>query len=560
MTEGLPSFDEHSRRVAREFVQTVVFLDDHAFESIEPKAPTVELNLPEVPIDEVEPDDGALSGAHGPHVVEPPAAATEESGLDPRSLIEAFATDGLVCAVLQPEPSGESQPVLDAARRADVVVLDWMIHGDPGGKTIVLLREMLKADAARGGRLRLVAVYTVEPDLSGIIEILHSRLSEYPSRIEVGGLALRGDHFRIVALAKSDARIPTESPLSRNIVDIRALPSRLYAEFAELAEGLVPNVALKGLSVLRDNTHVLLARLAAGLDAGFLAHRLLLDSPDDAGDHVVEILGSEFASMLQAYEVRDEVNIERIEGWLKARSPKLTLPWDKSEWSAEQFSAAFSEGIGPWCSRNDKGGTGTINKNFRLLAQMFQPGKAAADADLSNLRYAEATTFAFRYEKAIAGDKEPTATPPRLTLGTVVKGETGATTSYLVCIQPRCDSVRLKDDDPPAFAFLRGTKVSAADRFDFAVHDGSGYVRLQVESKTSNQVLLRFKPTNGVVRARRTEHGNDFEAIEPAGTYRWIGQLKDTHAQRLAQRFASSISRVGLNESEWLRRSANVKE
>ncbi|MCJ7623604.1 MAG: hypothetical protein MUO76_08865, partial [Anaerolineaceae bacterium] len=36
--------------------------------------------------------------------------------------------------------------------------------------------------------------------------------------------------------------------------------------------------------------------------------------------------------------------------------------------------------------------------------------------------------------------------------------------------------------------------------------------------------------------------------------YVWIGELKREHAQRIANQFAAEIARVGLDESEWLRR------
>lgn len=36
--------------------------------------------------------------------------------------------------------------------------------------------------------------------------------------------------------------------------------------------------------------------------------------------------------------------------------------------------------------------------------------------------------------------------------------------------------------------------------------------------------------------------------------YIWLFDLKDSHAQRIAQNYASKLARVGLDESEWLRR------
>ena len=38
--------------------------------------------------------------------------------------------------------------------------------------------------------------------------------------------------------------------------------------------------------------------------------------------------------------------------------------------------------------------------------------------------------------------------------------------------------------------------------------------------------------------------------------YRWRGELKAEYAQRIAQTFGTTLSRVAIDESEWLRRSA----
>ncbi|MFT5250534.1 MAG: hypothetical protein ACI93P_002276 [bacterium] len=37
--------------------------------------------------------------------------------------------------------------------------------------------------------------------------------------------------------------------------------------------------------------------------------------------------------------------------------------------------------------------------------------------------------------------------------------------------------------------------------------------------------------------------------------FEWILDLKDWHAQRIVTDYAATLSRVGLNESEWLRKS-----
>jgi len=36
--------------------------------------------------------------------------------------------------------------------------------------------------------------------------------------------------------------------------------------------------------------------------------------------------------------------------------------------------------------------------------------------------------------------------------------------------------------------------------------------------------------------------------------FEWVCQLKTTHAQRAVEKFGRELTRIGLTESEWLRR------
>jgi hypothetical protein len=64
--------------------------------------------------------------------------------------------------------------------------------------------------------------------------------------------------------------------------------------------------------------------------------------------------------------------------------------------------------------------------------------------------------------------------------------------------------------------------------------------------------MLVFEPTDGG-KVIATNNGTDFvfTAASSGTSYRWIAELKPAHAQRVANLFASTFSRVGLDESEW---------
>ena len=117
------TFRDLSKKVVERFLQTVVVLDDGAF--MRPKVEAGELQAPDenAPILEEEPEETAPA----PEVPESP-----EHTLDAQALITNFAARGLVCAVLAPWEGGDgSDATINAARRADIVILDWKL-GDEG--------------------------------------------------------------------------------------------------------------------------------------------------------------------------------------------------------------------------------------------------------------------------------------------------------------------------------------------------------------------------------------------------------------------------------------------
>jgi len=58
-------------------------------------------------------------------------------------------------------------------------------------------------------------------------------------------------------------------------------------------------------------------------------------------------------------------------------------------------------------------------------------------------------------------------------------------------------------------------------------------------------------PETRTVRAVREKDSFTFSG--PASEIQWVGQLKPLHAQRIATDIGDHLSRVGLDEAEWLR-------
>ncbi len=365
--------------------------------------------------------------------------------------------------------------------------------------------------------------------------------------------AFQKDHLRIAIFAKEETIV--NPGCEERILSITDLPERLSTEFAKITSGLVSNVAIESLSVLRDNTHLFLSNLESKIDPSYLAHRALLPIPDDAKNLAVDIVASEFHSLLENYEVGNVANINAIDAWLRMNksenSYSLNGSWGDIELTCEDIRKCQRIGIekSGWESRvSSKKRNNFKNNVHSKLTQTF----CDEDEDFQELDYKFAilTSIKNRY----GGDRNPI-----LTLGTILKKESGdpnESEKYLLCIQPRCDCVRIEDNR--IFSFLPLEKVSENVKSDIVVKiDDSNYEKLKVNQKIYDLMHFNFSSNYGddqIVRAEREGSDYIFETTDES-RFKWISELKNQHAQRIANDFAASISRVGLDESEWLRRT-----
>lgn len=583
----MSTFEQLSREVVRRFLHTVVVVDDKAFGArrTEPTSdvePLPDLQTPGEIQEPGAPEPGRGSGNESGSSVgdvrvnkQESADAADPEELDARSLIELFAREGLVCAVLEPRPGDDPilTPTLRAAKRADVVLLDWDLHKDNGEKATEIINAMLSADSEEpaSGRLRLIVIYTGAPGLEQVTDSIRKALTESKHEPTRDNFSLFGPKrsWRIVVLGKDTRQLRHDPTSKSQVCALEKLPERIRIEFATLTSGLISNVALESLATLRDNTHMLLGNLRSDMDPAYVAHRVMLGSPDDAVEYVAEIIVSEIGTMIHGFELgHRSAGREALEAWIRERGEtvrsNLKSLLGSKDVSVDQVVKLVHDGWAAW------DGHGLTKQEFKdkgvvvhdRATEIFSDatGKGAATDD----QFAIVTSFAKRY--ATAG----TQPAPRLTLGTMLKekrddkAKGAAPTPYLLCIQPRCDSVRVEKKGRN-FIFIPA-KPSAEGRFDLVIRDpeDGSTVRIELRNKAKYIQVIPFKPAKeDVIRAQRSGEDSTFVFEAPDGQsvrqFLWVGQLKEAQAQRIANQFAADLARVGLDEYEWLRRSALPK-
>ena len=543
------TFRDLSKKVVERFLQTVVVLDDGAFMDSPGGVPTVQEPDKNVPILGEEPEDAATS---------PEASGPFTRNLDAQELITNFAERGLVCAVLAPwKDKNGSEATITAARRADIVILDWKL-GDKGEQATSIIRSIIKKDEATGGRLRMIVVYTADPDLEAIREAVRAAMSDVLSDLEAIDrpgkvLALKAPHTRLLFIRKGFTSFQAGS------ISESDLPERLIDEFVDVGKGILANVVLGCVAAIREETHRVLARFHPRLDAPFLTHRILLTTPGDAEDYAVDLLSSEFLAVLQSqavgtkYAGSEAIRLaltEREGQDVKFRLMTTKDPEKEAKTiTVDELMKLVDKGpAGLKKISNIPNGQGPQDKLheriYLLLSEDLETGITLHD------EFARVSAHA--REQALVSSTYRA----KLSLGSIVReGE-----EYFVCIQPACDALRLKKSTQFIFASLSPDTSSDTSSFDVVVRNSEGEdIRLKLNARASKIRTASFMPylDTGIVLSSVGEPVQTFRSTKNE-EFVWMCDLRTSFAQSFVHRIANNLSRIGLDEFEWQRRHSPV--
>ena len=544
--ENSKTFTELSQEVAEKFLHTIVFVDDQA-RFIEQERPT-KLEKP---------------GRVGVQGKDTQGSSNEGNTheLDAKNVIDVFASKRMVCSVLKPgkgeDPLGLATK---AAERADVLILDWRIYDDDGEKTMRIIGNILASDSMENQRLRLIIIYTAE-NIVGISKKIEEKYSG-DFKVDDKGFTFSRGHLRLAIFAKEGVDVP-EGHKDR-VLSVNQLSEQVSVEFAKITAGLVSNVALESLAVLRDNTHRIMGRLGHEIDPPYLTHRALLPNPGDAMNHAIDIIASEFRALLDTYEVGEKANLKTIEAWIDMKSGEgasFEVEVGKDDIKSVDSAVIYElQNVGiekaKWYNGLAKKYQKYVkNHGHEKLTQTFCA--EGVDATELDYRFAILTSLKNRYRGF--------EYRPILTLGTIIKSESFESSNesgkFWLCVQPRCDSVRIWE--ARNFFFLLLEVVDGDKKFDIVLEDKENkFKKLRIHYKIYESANFKFAPDGSEEQVIRAKEENEMFVFDTTDKKRfeWVSELKIEHAQRIANNFAAKLSRVGLDESEWLRRGADRRD
>ena len=502
-------FKQHCREIARRFLLTAVVVDDELSVTGDPPAHG----------DLTPPGRGAPTRRE--------STTTTTQAPPPRPLpvdpiTWSFARQGMVCGVVSPhEEQADHEVLAKAVARADIVILDWRLNRTSRANALPLLTRILTEDQPH--RLRLIAFYTGERNheriRDRIVECLNGIVG--PDQAVVGGdgsgNAIDFRACRIVVYGKPDSGAIEPSAVVRE----EALADQLIADFADMVEGLLPSLVLTALGAVRDNVYQVLDHFGRDLDPAFLAHRACLKQPPESQQHLVEQIASELHGIMDDEISRENpAGIEAIKRWITARFQDESIVFgldNKSKrMSFDEILAMLEYGV-----ERKRGPLKKNGADYDILSRGFSGG---ADASC-NLDRRLASAMSFRQTIVDTGRQ--------LSIGTVVR-RMGDETAPLLCVTPRCDSVRLTGTS--SFLFLPLSDPESKTPQLVVPTGDDQHRRMTIIMKPSEWCIEEFEPHPD--RQCVLAHGNgtdqpltfkDVHGVE----YHWVGELKGEFAQSI---------------------------
>lgn len=539
---------KNSLDVAREFVQSVTIVDDKATYSGEGPVSSESFNAGEI--------------------------------------IKKFSEEGIVCSIYKFTEESDIDRIARISRRSDVTILDWKMNPIPGmpsasdddeteddereSKGYYTLEILKKVVSGEYNKFKLFVIYTDEIEFNRIIDEIKKVFTDADLPVSDDGspYSFRCNSNKITIFGKEAIKTKAKhvKDIAERSFNYTELPDAVYDEFVRFTHGVVSNIFLKSVSAIRANTFFLLNTFQRGIDPAFIAHKCLLPVPDDAHDLIVELIGSEIKSVIGG-ALSEAVTNKQIEGFVDTLDSKqLLFNFDRNglnkpegipeSFSTDDFKKLLKVGLIPVCKYEDEPVRSKIDLSKRVvkhLPQIILKGydsgmkkdevqKAATD---SNVKFACLTTLKKRYLNS---------SKPILTLGVVLKSKTvSGTEEYWICIQPKCDSVRLTAEEDRQegrpFMFLSLAKTSGNG--DIILDSKSGF-KIMYSIIKSRQFMFR-STKNGTVQVEGEDSDHWFFKDSSGKCFEYLGELKNDFAQGIANNFASQVSRVATNHSEWLR-------
>ena len=486
----------------------------------------------------------------------------KENAFDAEKVSTLFSKVGKLCTIYAPISECDIRCCPYLFSKSDVIILDWYLDlktnnneadeeadadiDEPRGYYTKYLIEEILSDA-KDEKIKLVIIYTGETDLRGITEEIYNVTKEY-GNFTHGDCRVFSPNVTILVCAKynGEEQFKHLEDLKDKVVKYEDLPNLIYEEFARHANGLLTIFALSAISIIRENTSRILNVYSPELDIAYLGHKMVLPNPNNAKDLLVKLFGESITDLISSLciDTQDWLSL-----WIKDRhhQPKTIKIAENKNIQIDKDCIInllsnhpndFEEFIKTIINDLSNNDAKKIHKNAALLL----------DEDVERVKKANLLFAKLTHHKNVF---LPQKENPYLTLGTIIYSLN--TDMYYLCIQQRCDSLRI--NGVRKFLFL--PLVESGGETHVVVTDEK---QLQVAKSSYDIKTIKFQADkekrcvcSKLIKDEKTKKNRFVFTSIYSEEFEWILELKDLHAQRILNSYSAHLARVGLDESEWLR-------
>lgn len=489
----------------------------------------------------------------------------EDNSFDAKQISSTFANKGKFCTIFAPSSKDELVQCSSLFSKADAIVLDWFLElysskeekdddqdDDQDDVRGFYTKEMIKkiVEDAKDEKFKIIIVYTGETDLEGITEQIFGSVCSFENNNLIkSDCCIYSSNVIILIRAKYNRKKQYKylKNLSNKIVKYEDLPDFINNEFSNHINGLLPIFALSVISIIRENTSRILNVYSSEMDIAYLGHKMVLPNPKDAKELLIKLFGESIIDLVSSSSLNTE---DWIPLWINDNftQTKTISIINKDKSKNIQVSKKNIEEL--LYHTNDF--KDYIKSTFNALSTNDIKrihGNAALLLD-ENIDKVTKANFSFAKLTHHKNIFLPQKKEPYLTLGTVVYSS--QKDIYYLCIQQRCDSLRI--DKERRFLFLPlveedgETHIVVADNKELQVGNSSYDIKtIKFKSDKDEKCICSKRKNKGTLKEKFvfvSTHNEEFE---------WVLELKDLHAQRILNSYCAKLARVGIDESEWLR-------
>ncbi|MCI2294127.1 response regulator receiver domain [Enterobacter sp. I4] len=533
---------EHIQGAVKKFLKTAVIIDNQPWIRMDAeKIKTNENDLRNTGM------DGDMPQLTAPEIV----TSSGAHDLDLRAISDVFSEKGIACAFVLPDDANKDKQqklnrAINAAKVSDIVVIDWYLESKSAALTLEVLEEIAKSDSAENGRLRLICIYTGEPLTDNIFNDVIASLKK--GGIDVDRIS--GENF----CAHSKSTIITLK--NKNQLPASSLPEALIQIFSRFANGLIPSFALAAIGAIRNNTHHMLTRFSANIDAAYVSNRLITNPPGDVAELMRELMVSECDNALGLERIADDyLESKTITKWLNYNQEKIKpLKYqDKDKEihiNLDFISSLLKNGINDNDFMHDDGSRIAFPEKKRDLLSVSLTGSELVSKKCQN-----------EFSKLVAFRRESTGSTtrlmnpewlPSLTTGTILSYiNNEKQKKYLMCFTPACDTLRMSSSRP--FVFIEGS-AATSKKYNLVISSENGEdIGVFFDKRNPIVRTYSFSPDKETQRVRACKKEKKYIFSDNNIDFEWIGEIRYSRATSEMASIANNWMRIGIIDSEYLR-------